>query len=976
MAWHLLLYDASVENLHGSILAKHAIADQTAFARIAGKSDRTKVCHFVRARLLSTYNFLSIRSNQNDACILLTRCFEQIALLTINDQEEEESWIKPMYEKVDDKLHAEKQYQNKIFYPILQQLTDHKSYVSDLNVQSQLQINLQDFTSRMPINIQFLHFKTELNNPIHLQLPLNILRRILNSTDFLKMTKYIHDLSQFYVLLHQTYTKLIEQDQFSEVTLKQLYDRGQKYYKNISEVHLLNENKTHRSIIKSGIEAVNAYHQFADGLIRPGACDEMQRFTSITYDTPVSYLVTTDNHDEGDIVMRILSVLVDHHNNLLDLLGEEINSEKNNDFGPIRSLVNELLSKEVSVLQIMDDGAGVIMLNDYDYFHIEKLCRASLISKEEYFPTLNISFTFDFLYVQSYIIRKHFLHCRINYRHIIQKYQCYTRRKSGATIVMNNIETFNLDEKYSIPLGSQQLENDWNHLKEMLLDKLYHGHRLLRQIALILNDHENDLSSNSLYDFVGSIDDGDNIHQQLEQYQIKNFQLCHIDHVRKLYEKSINGFEHLFTDVSHLLRIPIDAQVNIELNETLKMTLINADYGDQIDKINETIQTITDFLNELKGIEDTLLQRSTQSLTKTCIAVYINNPILEFISENIKCENYVALNIHLIQVRSSLQERTININEKQMKLWHEDFHTNSQQKNCFQNYLSTENELISGDQADNIDTPENWEFFQMDNDYSNYDNVSENDLLLNEDYSLTQQKHPITTVEQTHQLIDFEDKIEYLKLFQLFIKFVPLTSSTFIQQMHEQRSKKEEVEFIPLTKAQKFIITHLDGKTAAYLWKGERLYEQLRKVFNDKKYDINTLAVIDKDEIFVDFTNNNSQLPHRILLEYYIIQKTQLVQVHFQFQTKLFEYLVTSNTNISTIIERFIHDNNFQLIPPDICLNFSNEFGKCINGKIIADISDKKIINIIVKEENADAGTLCEVTLHSKGGKHLTYINA
>jgi hypothetical protein len=113
----------------------------------------------------------------------------------------------------------------------------------------------------------------------------------------------IYDLSQFYLLLHQTYTQLIERNEFLTITLKQLYDRGEKNYNNLQ---YQNENRTHRSVIDNGIEAVNTYHQFANGLIRPGACDETQRFTKITFDTPVNYLVTNDNHDEGDIIMRIL----------------------------------------------------------------------------------------------------------------------------------------------------------------------------------------------------------------------------------------------------------------------------------------------------------------------------------------------------------------------------------------------------------------------------------------------------------------------------------------------------------------------------------------------------------------------------------------------------------------------------------------------------------------------------------------------
>ena len=158
----------------------------------------------------------------------------------------------------------------------------------------------------MPIVVQFQHFKTELRSPRHSQLPLRILRVVLDSTDFLKITKWIHDLSQFYLLLHQTYTQLIERDEFNTITLEELYDRGENYFSGRHHLQYYNRNNNYSLIIENGIQAVNAYHEFADGLIRPGACDQTQRFFKITRQTPVSYVVTTANYDEGDIVMRIL----------------------------------------------------------------------------------------------------------------------------------------------------------------------------------------------------------------------------------------------------------------------------------------------------------------------------------------------------------------------------------------------------------------------------------------------------------------------------------------------------------------------------------------------------------------------------------------------------------------------------------------------------------------------------------------------
>ncbi|CAF1567573.1 unnamed protein product, partial [Rotaria sordida] len=167
-------------------------------------------------------------------------------------------------------------------------------------------MNLQQFIDQMPIIIQFIDFKTELYRQINLETSLKILQQTLNSLPFLKITKLIYNLSQFYRLLHQTYSKLIEQNEFLTITLQELYDRGQKYYNNSNYQQNQNEDRTHRSIIENGIEAVKIYHQFSNGFIRPGACDETQHFSIITFDTPVSYLVTNENHDEGDIVMRIL----------------------------------------------------------------------------------------------------------------------------------------------------------------------------------------------------------------------------------------------------------------------------------------------------------------------------------------------------------------------------------------------------------------------------------------------------------------------------------------------------------------------------------------------------------------------------------------------------------------------------------------------------------------------------------------------
>lgn len=408
----MLLFDASVSNLHGPILAKHAINDTSVIGRMIGNSIRAKVCHFVRARLLATYHYLSISTNRNDACILFNQCFEQMARLT----QAENHWIKPVYSTLEEKIQAEKEYQIQIFYRILEQLAEYKKLID----------NLQDFISQMPMMIEFKHFQTQLTNPENDQLPLVVLRKIFDSFEFLRMTSFIYDLSRFYLLLHRTYTQLIEPDEFYQLTLREFCRRGERFHR---------DSFRHLNIIKKGIDAINAYHRLNNGLIQPGACDETQRFYSISLHSPISYLLTTENFDEGDLIMRILrfdcifnrsfrleffifSVLIDYHNGVLDILEQEIN--ENSQFKP---LIDRLTRRELSIIQIAENNTGVITFNDEDYSYITHLSRATLEIQDQHFPTSLTPLHFNFLYVQSYIIRSYLLVRRINYHHIHKKYQ-------------------------------------------------------------------------------------------------------------------------------------------------------------------------------------------------------------------------------------------------------------------------------------------------------------------------------------------------------------------------------------------------------------------------------------------------------------------------------------------------------------------------------------------------------------------------
>ncbi|CAF1461197.1 unnamed protein product [Didymodactylos carnosus] len=445
MAWHLLLFESSVENLYHPILAKHAVDPTAVTEHIDDKNLRGK------------------HSRQLD----------------------QNPWIKPIYRTNNEKLEAEKEFQNKIFYPTHKKLADYKKIINTIQSQSPLQTKLQDYITQMPSLIEVIHFKTELCNPESTKLPVTILRRLLDSFEFLKITRYIYALGQFHVLLHRTFTQLIEREEFHTITLKQLYERA---HQSLNRLRQPNQQNKYYTIIENGIEAVNDYHKFAGGQIQPGACDLTQRFETISMETAVSYLVETDNYDEGDIIMR-----------------------------PLTDIINELSEREMSILQITQGNMGVITFNKMDCQWIEQLSRASLENEKDYFIKLNTPLKFNFLYVQSYLIRTYLLFCRINYEHIKGKYQCYTQRKPPITTI--NLAVNDGDDDNTL------LADEWNHLEHKAFDQLENEYNLLQRIIDVLRNSPEDYSSKKVSEFIQNTNYDDRFAQQFEQYRMKDFSL-------------------------------------------------------------------------------------------------------------------------------------------------------------------------------------------------------------------------------------------------------------------------------------------------------------------------------------------------------------------------------------------------------------------------------------------------------------------
>ena len=684
--------------------------------------------------------------------------------------------------------------------------------------------------------------------------------------------------------------------------------------------------------------------------------------------------------DEEELAVslsRLSSVLVDYHNNVLDLLEKELNHDGNSHVRALKNLVNDLTSKDVSILQIARDSTGVITLNEKDIRWIEKLARSSLVNNEEgYRHTAETRFEFDLVHVQSYVIRTHLLLCRINYRHIAQKYQCRVR----ATRTAASNETVELGENYLERLRQQQLDTDWNHLKQTPLDALHQATQLLRQIALMLkNNNDEDQSRMPLSDFIRTVAADSDLLKQWEQCKIKDFLLCYIDHVRELYDESISDFRHLFTDVSHLLRTSLDRESDAAVFNMLQATLIDVDYADDVDKIKSTIQTITDLLNQLRAIEDTLLQQSTRSLSETCQYVDVVSPILALIPDDLKCEHYVPFSIHLIRTRAILQERAVNIEEKETKRWQANFDQipkESKQENRYHGYLNANDSTSGSEITEGNLNSDDWELVPMTVDDSQ---TTRNQSFLfddDDDDDLPDRKRSPTTTTATRGIPFDRQRIDYVALFEFDVKWTPLTSSSLFDQIHQTRQSPATPSEV-ITRAQKFVVTYPDGKSQSYLLKSERLFDKLRSIFHEKNYDLNALAVVDKDAILVDFTNDATRRTHAVSLEYSIIDRANLLLVQFSFHEQSFECRATSDARIRHVIDRFIEQRNEQGTSPTRCLCFFNSYGRTIDAVTIGELVNttphkEKTIAITVVEEDAEKNSLCQITLRTKQGTEIT----
>ena len=626
------------------------------------------------------------------------------------------------------------------------------------------------------------------------------------------------------------------------------------------------------------------------------------------------------------------------------MLQTEFNRTEQQTEGVLGNLISRLASQEISILHILNAETGVIHVDNKDRSWIERVCLASLIEpSEQKFIQADSVMKFDFEYVQSQMIRTYLLLCRINYRHIIQKYQCYQRPKATNTSV-STMDGLKLDQKYTRLFNDEQLKSDWNHLRTLSLDKLHSGYTLLRQIAITIQNQVNlNAATTNLFEFITLNDSDDNFRQQLERCEMKDFDLCHLEHVLKLYEQRLTGYEHIFRDIPTLLQIPLDAEMSDCLRESLDTNIIQLNRNNNIEKLEEIIQAITIFLNDLKDTENMLFQRAKESLVETCGHLAIENLIMKSLPTTIRCEHYMAVLNQLLQTRSVLEEQKLILKEKEKKLWQE-APTISRQKQRRLVYR-----YVDSNQSSESDDQEEYSYGIITTDDQQVMDLPENktDCLENN---------------------NMDDHIEYSSLYELKIKLVPCRSSSFFEQMQKYR-EEPVLERDLANKAFKFLVIHPDSKRTCLLCRGDKFLDNLKKLYTEKKYDPNQYVLVGPHSVCLDLIKSNQLIPAPSPAEYSIVDKTQLIQVQFHFRSQIVDLYTKPNNRFDNILKHFIDTQALKTSKSDLWLCFHDQTDRCIEDGVIDEIhrTNDAIVPIYVTEETPDKINLCEITLTKDG---------
>ena len=514
---------------------------------------------------------------------------------------------------------------------------------------------------------------------------------------------------------------------------------------------------------------------------------------------------------------------------------------------PLARIIQASLKKEMSILQVAQSKTGIITVDEDDRRWIEQLSRACLQNQKTYFLQRDTSLAFDYLYIQSYIIRTHLLFCRVNAEHLRGQYRCLNKQIQATTTSAPAVSIRRFSD--------QPLDEDWSHLQQMSFDRLKTELDFLQRIQSIV-DHGQDegISRMRLSEFVRMGTHDSRLADQYEEYHMKDFALQQIHAVCQLYTKAINASQHMFIGVSQEIMEPLTPRLSEELYKNFDNFMRVSVENDDKTVLDQGIQIISEFIDDLRGENRTFAAQSTLSFRAICEALSFQKECYELIPEEIQGKNYGPVWKEFVDLRSHLYERKISIREKTTELWSpftDRSNPNAPRANDFARLRPTSDEDVPEDDS----------------------NESEVVTLENNRNVLGEYKINPMVLETTVLLETIRKRIE---------------------------DGKKELEKL-------HILHFLDKTWKKGLSKPTNLYGKLRELFTSKNYDLDRLTIVDSDGVNTDF-HHSEALPSikPTKNEYYVIETAELITVNFEFEDISGGYSVTREAQLSAIVPHFI----------------------------------------------------------------------
>ena len=591
------------------------------------------------------------------------------------------------------------------------------------------------------------------------------------------------------------------------------------------------------------------------------------------------------------------SVLVEFHNQTLSVLEQQVEHDQNFNTSPLTKLIRASAKKEVSIFQIAQSKTGIITIDEHERQEIEQLCRACLQNQNTYFLQNNTQLRFDYLYIQSYIIRTYLLYSRVNVEHIRGQYRCLKKQKQPRNSTNHPLHI------------DPSLEKEWSNLKHLRFDRLEKELKFLQRIQQTINNIDDEsISKMRLSEFVRSTTRGNRFAGEYTQYEINDFLLQHINPVCDFYTRAINASQYLFNGISKDIMEDLNSHLDKQFDQNIEEFRTESLKEEDEVLLDKLIGIISEFIKDLQNSSGTFAERLSESFRETCEALAFAEQCCQLIPTEVHGKNYPSVIQKFVHLRSQLQEEKMGLRERKTEVW------------------------------------------------SPFDSAVRVTSRTNKNFDPFGPRSGKSNPDEKEEVDESESENDRQTIGQYEINAIPLP----VTYLFKTIQKKIEERRTDLPK--RYTLTLMDKSVDKKMISPSKLYEKFRETFRMKNYDADNLKIVDIDGLNVDFLD-----PELVPLikptknEFQVIEKSELITIHLEFEGTGRDYMVTREAQLSAIVSHFVvlledieniesigdfhvFDQSERLMAEDHSFNDQNTFNQdtTISFVMVPFVQDKK----------------------------------